>query len=124
MTTKEVFISKLRDRDRLLNKLALVLGILLVALLFGVAVLDFAKVHGDLAWSGDVSVMKLFLILWMIAVVAVVIRVVIVNNGRHGVICPHCKKRLQAIPAQITVATGFCGFCGEQIFEQSFRKAE
>jgi hypothetical protein len=124
LTTKEVFISKLRDRDRLLNKLALVLGILLVALLFGVAGLDFAGIHGFLAWSGDVSVMKLFLILWMIAVVAVVIRVVIVNNGRHGVFCPHCKKRLQAISAQITVATGFCGFCGEQIFEQSFKKAE
>lgn len=124
MTTKHEFIAKCRERDRLSSRAAVVLGILLVAAPLGMALIDFARTRGYLGWSGNVDVMKVFLVLWMIAFFVVVMRMIVVSVGRYGVSCPHCKRHLQAIPAQITVATGFCGFCGEQVFEQTFKKAE
>jgi hypothetical protein len=97
-------------------------GLLMVAGLFGIALLDYAKTHEYLGWSGNVDVVKLFLALWAIAFF-LLFGMLIVKSARCGATCPHCRKRLQAISAQITVATGYCGYCGEQIFEQTFKKA-
>ncbi|NOS72227.1 MAG: hypothetical protein HOP33_20170 [Verrucomicrobia bacterium] len=124
MTTKQEFIAKLRERDRISSRTALAFGILLVAAPLGMALIDFARTRGYLGWSGNVDVMKVFLVIWVIAFFVVFIGMLVVSVGRYGVYCPHCKKQLSAISAEITIATGFCGLCGEQVFEQSFKKAE
>ena len=90
--------------------------------LFGIALLDYAKTHDHFGGFGGVDVMKVFLLLWAIGFF-VCFGMLIVKSARCGATCPHCKKRFQPISAQITVATGFCGFCGEQVFEQTFKKA-
>jgi len=124
MITKQDFISKIHERDRLSSRAALALGILMVTAVFGMSLLDYAKTHGHLGWAGNVNVMKVCSVLWIVAFFSVVVGLIVVNVGRRGVFCPHCKKQLQSIPAQITVATGFCGFCGEQVFELPFRHTE
>ena len=123
MISKQEFISKIRERDRNASRAALTLGILLGLFCIGMAGLDYAKTRNYLGWAGDVDIGKVMLALWMIACVLVVIRLIVVTSGKRGVSCPHCKRQLQSIPAQITVATGFCGSCGEQIFEQTYKKA-
>ena len=52
-----------------------------------------------------------------IIVILVLCAALLVYGSRRGVPCRHCGKRLFAIPGQIAVATGNCGYCGEKAFE-------
>src|ERR1700759_1215598 len=37
--------------------------------------------------------------------------------AKSRVRCVKCGRRLQDVPAQIAVATGHCGYCGEEAFD-------
>ena len=122
LITKQEFVFKIRERDRRSKRAALVMIILLVVAPLGIGVIDYAKTHHHLDWSGNVDVMKVYLVLWLITFIPAFIWMIVLGV-RDAVTCPHCKRQFQPITAQITVATGFCGFCGEQVFEQSYKKA-
>lgn len=88
------------------------------------ALVDYSRTHGYLDRCGNVNVMSIFGVVWMVSLMVAFGWMLILDLKCPGATCPHCKKGLQAFSAQITVATGFCGFCGEQVFEQTFKKAE
>ncbi len=52
-----------------------------------------------------------------IGVVLMMLCMVIGGITNSRVRCAKCGRQLQAIPAQIAVATGHCGYCGEEAFE-------
>lgn len=124
MTTKQELIAGIRKKEKASQRAAAAMGIILVAGLFGMALVDYARTHGYLNWCGNVNAMTVFGVAWMISLGVVFVGMLALDLKCPGATCPHCKKRFQAISGQITVATGFCGFCGEQVFEQSFKKAE
>lgn len=124
MITKQELIVAIQKKEKLSLRAAAALGIIIVAGLFGMALVDYARTRGYLDWCGNVNAMTVFGVTWMLAFGVFFIWMLFLDLKCQGASCPHCKKRFQAISAQITVATGFCGFCGEQVFEQTFKKAE
>ena len=52
-----------------------------------------------------------------IGVVLMMVCIVIGGIANSRVRCAKCGRQLQAIPAQIAVATGHCGFCGKVAFD-------
>jgi len=123
LITKQELIAAIRKKEKSSQRAAAVMAVILVAGLFGMALVDYARTHGYLDWGGNINALSAFGTAWMISLGVVFVWMLALDLKCQGAACPHCKKRLQAISAQITVATGFCGFCGEQVFEQSFKKA-
>jgi hypothetical protein len=90
---------------------------LLVAFwLIAMALADYAKDHGQPYLFGGVDLREI--LGWMCVLSICGLFAALLILGR-GVPCPNCCKPLCDIPAQIAVATGNCGYCGEKVFDEA-----
>jgi hypothetical protein len=107
--TKQEFVLQLRSRDRQYVIRGWIALLLIVTGLGAAAFLEHLAFHEGLnkvcygLLAGLLLIGTVALICW---------------GEPRGVPCPHCRKRLFGVVAQIAVATGNCGFCGEEVFEQ------
>jgi hypothetical protein len=122
MITKQQFIAAVQEHERVAARWAKIVGFFLAGLIFGLAALDYAKSSGYLAWLGTTDPSGVFAVLWCVGLL-VVVGLQIARTWRCRVLCPLCKKQLVQFSARIAVATGVCSYCGEKIFEQSFKQA-
>jgi hypothetical protein len=94
----------------------------MVALMVVIAVFGSAASWMTARWEG-----QLFTpgtpYLWILcgwAILGIVAAVGAVRTGGKSLLrCPHCRKCLGGIPAQIVVASRRCGHCGEQIIDET-----
>jgi len=60
--------------------------------------------------------------LWLLLALTVLITGVAVFGlrltGRALLRCPHCRRYLGGLPAQVVVGCGCCGFCGGRIIDE------
>lgn len=61
--------------------------------------------------------------LWLmcgLAMAFVGVAVAVVRIGNKSLLkCVHCRKCLGGFPAQVVVASGRCGFCGQRILDEN-----
>jgi hypothetical protein len=80
------------------------------------ALADYAREHRLLGGNlPDVS--RIFG--WCCIALIVILGVQVALAGSRSVKCPHCKKVQDRIHGHIAIATGYCGYCGEKIFDQT-----
>jgi hypothetical protein len=109
--TKEEFISQIRFRERqyvirawcALALMAIALGVVALFEHLGIRAGRLNKIWYGLP-AGFLLIGTITLICW---------------GKARGVPCLHCHKRVTGTAAQITAATGNCGYCGGEIFEQA-----
>lgn len=89
--------------------------ILVGATIIGLWMISGAFLDNFLNWEGSEFLRKAYGVSGFIVVV--VFLLVLAASPCAGVPCPNCKKRLFGITAQIAVATGNCGYCGDKVFE-------
>lgn len=113
--SKQEFITQMQQNHRQLKRSVLRLGLSAGTCLMLGALADSAKDRGLLANVGfDVG--KLFLGLCLAVTGIFVVQIILVTN--RMIKCPHCGKPQDGIHGHIVIATGCCGFCGEQFFDQ------
>jgi hypothetical protein len=100
--TKAEGIRRLQVGERLMRR-GIVMGITIMGLC--------------LLASAAVSSYNLQEIFVGIGVVLMLMCIVVGGIANSRVKCAKCGRQLQAVPAQIAVATGRCGFCGEKAFD-------
>jgi hypothetical protein len=114
--TKREFVTQIQTREHRLRKRSFFGGLLVAFWLIAMALADYAKDHGLPYLFGGVDVREVFG--WMCAFSMCGLLAALLLLGR-GVVCPNCRKPLCDIPAQIAVATGNCGHCGEKVFDET-----
>lgn len=120
---KQEFISRVRsDESKLGRIIFLWIGGTGLWIAF-VAIADYATNGNNhdarIGSSGLSGVVTIICAVWFL-----VFMLCAVAAGLKQIKCPHCQRYMNSIPGQIAVATGFCGYCGEQIFEQTFHREE
>jgi hypothetical protein len=113
--TKHEFILQTRTRERQFKQRGFWGGIFVALLLIGMAVVDYLQQHDKLHWAGSLDLRTVIGVLWLVCVGY--IGIIAILSTWPGAQCPHCRKQLYGAPAQIAVATGNCGYCGEKAFD-------
>ena len=115
--TKEEFIQQYKASRRAGDRRAWVLlPIMLVSI---IAVILFAPHIGQLAQSGFFDWAASFNGYWILGFFGGCLLIVVFGmcwvRPPHGVACPACGERLWGTSAQLALAIGNCGYCGERI---------
>lgn len=83
--------------------------------LFGVIFLSsYMEKHENFAWVGPATVIGLFVFLF--GNLALMVWFGKRDQRQYGHRCPSCGKPLIGLSAQVAIATGNCGHCGESVF--------
>jgi hypothetical protein len=116
--TKREFVDRVRLNEQRQKK-TLLFGVILIGCIFlAMGVADCAKDHGHSFMLLGFDVRDMLGALCVILIIGVVVSLVVMGVLGKGAVCPNCHKPLFGIPAQIAVATGNCGYCGEKVFEE------
>ena len=114
--TKEEFITKQQAMNSRMKKrsgwwVALFFGGLLAC----IPLVSYIERHEEeYRWIGAVFGISVLVLFFGSAALAVFCASK--EQRRFGHRCPHCKKPLIGISAQLAIATGNCGQCGNKVF--------
>ena len=113
---KQELISKQKELARSSTKRLIVCFLLLTCFVMAIVPLSryFAK-HEDLSWINRVlgPCFPVVLMVTMVLLFLLEMR----QRRQLGVSCPKCGKPLVGASAQVAIATGNCGHCGEEVFD-------
>jgi len=113
--TKQEFVKRVQTSERKFRR-CLIAGVATLGVcMMAAATTDSLKEHGVLTPATSLILGKL---LGGAGLVALFFCLVIGLATASGEKCVKCGKRLQGIAARIAVATGNCGYCGEQAFDE------
>jgi hypothetical protein len=116
--TKRQFVDQIRSRERQQKK-SLLFGMVWIACIFMLmALADYVKDHGQSVVFLGFDVYEILKVLCLISLFGLIVLIMILA-AIPGATCPNCRKGLFGIPAQISIATGNCGYCGEKVFEEN-----
>jgi hypothetical protein len=107
--TKKEFASQIRLRDKHVTRIIFIWMTVIGLWMIGGALLD-----NVLNWGGSDVFRQSYGIFGVVIIIAFFLALVVLQRGMP---CQHCRKRLFGVSAQIAVATGTCGYCGEKAFE-------
>jgi len=93
--------------------------VLIGCILLAMALADYAKDHGQSVMFLGFDARDMLGGLSLILIVGLMISLVVLGVLGKGAVCPNCRKPLFGIPAQIAVATGNCGYCGQKVFDET-----
>jgi hypothetical protein len=116
--TKQEFISRQKAMTQSSNKR--MIGWLVVffgVLLGGVPLSRYVEQHEELTWLGPVFGIGLFV--FLIGNLPLLAWFAKRQQRRFGIYCPSCGKPLVGLSAQVVIATGHCGHCGESVFSET-----
>lgn len=113
--TKQEFITSQQRQTLAINRR---LGIWMVVLFVGIMTMiplgDYIeKKELNEPWAKNVSI---FILLGLLTSFALLAWYAIRLQNRHSYHCPHCKKPLIGLAANIAIASGNCGECGANVF--------
>jgi len=113
--TKQEYIASQQRQTRAINRR---LGIWMVVLSVGIMAMiplgDYIEEKEfDEPWVKNASG---FILLGLLASVALLAWYAIRLQNRHSYHCPHCQKPLIGLAANIAIASGNCGECGANVF--------
>jgi DNA-directed RNA polymerase subunit RPC12/RpoP len=111
--TKQEFVSQIRTRDHQYVIRGWIGLALIVIALGAVGLVQHLETH-ERSSKILYGLIAGFLLVGTVALICW-------GEGR-GVRCPSCGTRLFGTRAQIAIATGNCGYCGQKVFEQPFNQ--
>jgi hypothetical protein len=112
--TKEEFIQRRQTSERKSRRYSVAGFVALGLCMIGAAVATSWKEHGGLTGTGSCDLGNSLVLAGFVIMLLCMAVAGIVNSGQP---CSACGKRLHGIAAQIAVATGNCGHCGEKAFD-------
>ena len=112
--TKQDFITKQREMSRRSNKRGAIWTVFFfAALLGGVALSSYIERHEEeYRWIGAALGIGLFA--FLIGNMVLLAWFGVRQQRRFGHRCPACNKALIGVLAQVAIASGCCGHCGER----------
>ena len=116
--TKSEFIARQREMMRWSNVFSGIWLVVFFGVLIGnIPVATWIDHHHSAKW------IQILFVCWffgfMFGNLALVVWIGRRQNRKLGLLCPVCDKPLVRATAQIAVATGRCGHCGEAVFDPS-----
>lgn len=114
--TKREFISKQQAMTRGVNsRLAVWMVFFFAALLSGIPIGNYIDHHSeDYRWLGTMFGIGIFV--FLLANVGLLLWYGSKQQKNFGHRCPACNKALIGMSAQLAIASGNCGYCGEKVF--------
>jgi hypothetical protein len=117
--TKPEFVKRIQTSERIFRR-SLITGVAVMGVcMMAAATMDSLKEHGVLTPATSIILGKVLLGAGLIALFLCLVIGFATASGER---CAKCGKRLQGIAAQIAVATGNCGYCGERAFDTQDNK--
>lgn len=117
--TKREFVARVRLHDQRQKKTLLFGMALIGCILLAMALVDYAKDHGQSVIVLGFDVRDMLGGLCVLLILGLMVSVVVLGVLGKGLVCPNCRRPLFGIPAQIAVATGNCGYCGQKVFDET-----
>jgi hypothetical protein len=115
--TKQEFISRQKAMTQYANKRLTGWLILFFGVLIGnIPLTRYVETHERLAWAGPLFGVGLFV--FLIGNLCLLAWFSKGQQKRLGLSCPSCGKAVMGVRAQIAIASGNCGNCGEKVFSE------